>query len=325
MEKIGWTLMTSHGVVLFYIAANPRSTVRSIASAVGLTERRVQTVIQDLGRADMITVSKVGNRNVYQVNEDARFRHPTLSHVLLRQVIGSLSVTPADAESVSWEGVMSEKQRERLRGLYVIVDPQVIGGRSEDEVTRAAIAGGARLIQLRDKVRDKGVQLQVARRLKALCAEAGVLFIVNDHVDLALAVDADGVHVGQEDLPVPEVRRLVPSDFIVGCSTKTVEQALAAQADGADYVAVGVFPSPTKPSAQPFEHRLDVLSDIKAAVSVPVCAISGINEGNIDRVLAAGADMVAVISAVVAAANVEVAARALSDRFMAMRQGYTSR
>ena len=210
---------------------------------------------------------------------------------------------------------------DKLRGLYVIIDPAVAPGpstalrtgRDELEVARAALDGGARLIQLRDKAREKGLQLPVAEALRALCRERGALFIVNDHVDLALAAGADGVHVGQKDLPVAAVRRLAP-EMVIGCSTNNAEEARRAQADGADYVSVGrLFPTGSKDDTRP--ATAETLRAVKAAVSLPVCAIGGINESNIDAVIAAGADMAAVIGAVVAAPDVREAARRLAARF----------
>lgn len=201
-----------------------------------------------------------------------------------------------------------------LHGLYVIIDPEVAAGRDEVEVARDALAGGARLVQLRDKTREKGLQLPIARALRELCDEHGAPFIVNDHVDLALAAGAHGVHVGQKDLPVEVVRRLAPREMIVGCSANNLEEALRAEADGADYVSVGrLFPTDSKRDTRP--ATTDTIRDVKAAVSLPVCAIGGINETNIDEVVAAGAEMAAVIAAVVAAPDVREAARLLAARF----------
>ncbi len=207
-------------------------------------------------------------------------------------------------------------QRQRLHGLYVIIDPQVAPRRDELDIARQAIAGGARLIQLRDKTREKGLQLPVARAILDLCRDAGVPFIVNDHVDLALAVNADGVHVGQRDLPVSVVRGLVPRQMIVGCSTNNAEEARQAETDGADYVSVGrLFPTGSKSDTRP--ANVDTIRSVRGAVRLPVCAIGGINESNIDAVIAAGADMVAVIAAVIAAPDAREAARRLAHRFRA--------
>jgi hypothetical protein len=147
---------------------------------------------------------------------------------------------------------------------------------------------------------------------------------VNDHVDLALAVDADGVHLGQKDLPVAVVRRLVPPDMMVGCSTNNPDEARRAEADGADYVSVGrLFPTGSKGDTRP--ATLETLRAVKAAVSVPVCAIGGITEQNIDEAIAAGADMVSVIGAVTGADDVREAARRLAGRFECEEQGRATR
>jgi thiamine-phosphate pyrophosphorylase len=204
--------------------------------------------------------------------------------------------------------------RENLHGLYVIIDPVAIGERDELQVARQAIEGRVRLLQWRDKRREKGMQLPVAEALRHLCEERGAFLIVNDHVDLAVAAGAHGVHVGQRDLPVPVVRLLTGRAMIIGCSTNNPEEARQAEADGADYVSVGrLFPTGTKLDTRP--ATLDTLRAVRAAVSVPVCAIGGINESNIDDVLAAGADMASVTAAVVAAANVREAASRLATRF----------
>lgn len=203
---------------------------------------------------------------------------------------------------------------DHLRGLYVIIDPEVARGRDESDIALEAIAGGARLIQLRDKKRAADVQLPVARRLADICRENGATFFVNDSVDLALASGAGGVHVGQKDLPVTAVRERAGPGLLIGASTNNVEEALRAEADGADYVSVGrLFPTGSKADTRP--ATLDTLRAVKAAMSIPVCAIGGINDSNIDAVIEAGADIASVIAAVVAADDVREAARALASRF----------
>lgn len=209
---------------------------------------------------------------------------------------------------------LTNQASERLRGLYVIIDPEAARGRDEAVIAARAIEGGARLIQLRDKTREKGLQLPLARQLKALCSERDALFFINDHADLALAVEADGVHLGQKDLPVAMVRRLVPREMLVGCSTNNPDEARQAEADGADYVSVGrLFPTGSKQDTRP--ATLETLRAVRTAVSLPVCAIGDIDESNIDAVIGAGADMVSVIAAVTAAEDVRDAARRLASRF----------
>ena len=203
---------------------------------------------------------------------------------------------------------------DRLRGLYVIIDPEIAPGRDEAEISRRAIAGGARMIQLRDKTLAEDELLPIARQLADVCAENGAAFFVNDDVDLALAAGADGVHVGRTDLPVAIVRERLGPDLLIGASTNNVEEARQAEANGADYVSVGrLFPTGSKANTRP--ATLDTLRAVKAAVTIPVCAIGGINESNIDAVIEAGADIVSVIAAVVAADDVREAARALSSKF----------
>jgi thiamine-phosphate pyrophosphorylase len=198
----------------------------------------------------------------------------------------------------------------RMAGLYVILDRQFLAGRDELEFATQIIEGGARVIQLRDKHNKKRELLSVAQRLRELCSQAGVLFIINDYLDLALAVNADGLHIGQEDLPMSVVRGELPIDRVIGCSVATVSQATKAQTEGADYIAVGsMFPTTTKKETTVV--GVDRLKEVKRMVSTPVVAIGGINQNNISQVIAAGADAVAVISAVMGEKDVKGAVQKL--------------
>jgi thiamine-phosphate pyrophosphorylase len=206
---------------------------------------------------------------------------------------------------------------ERMAGLYVILDRQFLAGKDELDIAGQIIEGGARVIQLRDKSRfyrdKKGELLLVARKLRELCSQADVLFIINDYLDLAMAVDADGLHVGQEDLPLPVIRRELSIDKIVGCSVKTLPQATKAQAEGADYIAVGsIFPTATKKGATVV--GVDMLKELKRTVSTPLVAIGGINQNNIGEVMSTGADAVAVISAVLSEKDVKKAVQKLIEK-----------
>jgi thiamine-phosphate pyrophosphorylase len=175
------------------------------------------------------------------------------------------------------------------------------------------------MVQLREKERPSGTLLPLAERLRARCREAGVAFIVNDRVDLALALDADGVHLGQEDLPPRLARPLLRAGMILGVSTHSIEQARAAQAAGADYVAVGsVFPTATKATFDLV--GLDLVRQARAAVRAPLIAIGGITADNVGAVIRAGADGVAVISAVCGAADPAAASRRLLDGIRAARE-----
>ncbi len=203
------------------------------------------------------------------------------------------------------------ERRARVRGLYVIVDPEQTKGRDPFDIARWALEGGARVIQLRDK-RDKGYVLPLAREMAALCRDHRALFIVNDHVDVAILAEADGVHLGQHDLPPAEARRLLPAEAIVGVSTALLEEALAAGEAGADYIAVGaMFATNSKERTRP--AGLETLRRVRAAMSDrPLVAIGGISESNAASVRVAGADAIAVISAVAGAADVREAARRLA-------------
>lgn len=205
--------------------------------------------------------------------------------------------------------------------LYVITDAQLSRGRSHLEVAREAIKGGASLIQFRDKEMTTRELVETARRLKELTKKKGVPFIINDRLDVALAVDADGVHVGQDDMPAALTRQLIGPDKILGVSASTVEEALQAEREGADYVSASpVFTTPTKPDAPP-PTGLEGLRAIVEAVNLPVIAIGGINEENVTEVMEAGAQGVAVISAVVSAPDIAAASRRLRETVEAARKG----
>jgi len=207
-------------------------------------------------------------------------------------------------------GLTRQDKLKGLTGLYVIVDRQFLGGRDELEVAREVIQGGAKVIQLRDKQRSMVELLPVAERLKELCLKAGILFIINDYLDLVLAVDADGLHIGYGDLPVHVARRELPMTKIIGSSVITVSRAIEAGGAGADYISVGsMFPTGSKEGA--IVVGLDMLKQVREAVSSPVVAIGGIDKSNVGKVIAAGADCVAVISAVLSKPDVKKTTKGL--------------
>lgn len=197
--------------------------------------------------------------------------------------------------------------------LYVITDEEIAGGLSHAEIARLALAGGADVIQLRDKARGPRELVRIGRVIREITRKNGALFIVNDRIDVALACGADGVHLGQDDLCTGVVRQIAPPGFIIGVSVGTVEEAIQAEREGADYLAISpVFPTASKYNAGP-GHGLKVLQDIRRNVSIPLIAIGGINAGNVHDVIAAGADGVAVISAVVGSPDITAAARQLRE------------
>ncbi len=195
----------------------------------------------------------------------------------------------------------------KISGLYLISDTSVSRGRTREELVREAIAGGAGIIQLRDKWLSIRELYPVALNLREITREAGVLFIVNDSVELAMAVGADGVHLGQEDLPASVARRVSGGNLIVGVSTHSIDEAREAVGEGADYIAFGpIFETTTKDAGE--AKGTGMLARIRSEVKVPIVAIGGINAGNAKSVIEAGADAVAVISAVADAEDVRAAA-----------------
>ncbi|HET7874648.1 MAG TPA: thiamine phosphate synthase [Methylomirabilota bacterium] len=197
--------------------------------------------------------------------------------------------------------------------LYVVLDPAVARGRDPLALLDAVLAGGCRMIQLRDKETPLAKLYPLACEVSRRCRDVGALLIVNDRADLALAVEAGGLHVGQDDLPAGAARRLLRPGMILGVSTHDPEQARRAAADGADYIAVGsMFPTGTKPGFQLVGPEL--VTRIRSEIPVPLVGIGGITPDNVDRVMAAGADGVAVISAVCAAPDPAAATRLFLDR-----------
>ncbi|MCL2334403.1 MAG: thiamine phosphate synthase [Candidatus Methanoplasma sp.] len=203
--------------------------------------------------------------------------------------------------------------------LCVITDRTLSNGLSEAEVARLAYAGGADIVQLRMKNSDGKEMLEQAIKIKAIADEYAKFFIVNDRVDIALLSDADGVHLGQSDIPIEYARELLGDDKIIGISAHNVKEAKEAESKGADYIGVGsVFTTSTKKDARQGQG-LDIVFKIKQAVDIPIIAIGGINRGNIQDVIRAGADGVAVISAVVAQKDVSAAAHELRDMILKVR------
>lgn len=200
----------------------------------------------------------------------------------------------------------------------MIVDRLAIGNRDPVEVTEAAIRGGAEVIQWRDKAGGDCDFLRTAQRLRKLTRSKGIPLVVNDRVGAALLVDADGVHLGQEDLPLPEARRLVGRRWI-GRSTHSLEQTQEAQAQGADYIGVGpIFSTPTKPEYPAV--GLDLIRQVVPVIRIPWVAIGGIDLGNLPLVLSAGATRVAVVRAVAGASDPESAARSLKAVLSASKE-----
>jgi thiamine-phosphate pyrophosphorylase len=197
--------------------------------------------------------------------------------------------------------------------IYPVTCERLSAGRSNLEVLAGVIQGGARIIQLREKDYQARDLYHLALKFREITTTAGILLIINDHVDIALAVRADGVHLGQEDLPIQIARMLAP-ELLIGASTHSVEQALQAQEDGADYINVGpIFPTETKKEAETFLGP-DAISRICQHVTLPFTVMGGINEFNIDQVLTKGAQRVAMVTAITAAESIAEKVSFLKER-----------
>jgi thiamine-phosphate pyrophosphorylase len=204
--------------------------------------------------------------------------------------------------------------------LYVILDAQASGGRRLDELLDAVLAGGCRIVQLREKTMPPAALFPLARALRKRCRDAGALFIMNDRVDLALALEADGAHIGQDDLPARAARLLLPPPMVLGVSTHDPDQARRARDDGADYVAVGsMFPTGSKVGFELVGPEL--VKRVRADIRVPLVGIGGITPDNVRQVIEAGADGVAVISAVGNARDPAAAVRGFLETIRSARGG----
>lgn len=195
--------------------------------------------------------------------------------------------------------------------LYAVTDRHWLDGRRLIDVVRESLDGGVTMVQLREKTLEEGKFLEEAKELQTLCRERGVPFLVNDNVEIAREMNADGVHVGQSDMEAQDVRAILGPDKILGVSAQTVEQAVLAEKHGADYLGVGaVFSTSTKKDADDVSH--ETLRRICEAVDIPVVAIGGINEKNILQLKGSGVDGAAIVSAIFGAEDVEGACRKLA-------------
>jgi thiamine-phosphate pyrophosphorylase len=206
-------------------------------------------------------------------------------------------------------------------GLYCITDQASALGRSDDDIARGLILGGADVLQYRAKKVSAREQLTTAIKLRALTQVKNVPFIVNDRIDLAVACGADGVHLGQDDLPVSAARLMVGQDLIVGISTHTLQQALRAEADGADYIGFGpIFSTQTKENNVP-PVGVEALAQVMAQVRIPVVVIGGIKQDHLRSLASAGAHCIAVVTALTSAPDVAETTRTMKAHWTALRHG----
>ena len=216
-------------------------------------------------------------------------------------------------DSVTWQlgSALRREKADMVRGLYVIIDPSVTGGRDPLDIAQSALRGGARMLQLRDKDRDKGDSILLAESLQKLCREAKASLIINDHADVAAIVGSAGIHVGQTDLPVSEARKVLAHSQVVGRSNHEIEELPESEEMGADHVAFGpIYPTGTKDVGYDPQGIARLLL-AREASKTPLVAIGGINAENVAPVIEAGADAICVTAAVGAARNPEAAAARL--------------
>ena len=214
-----------------------------------------------------------------------------------------------DELSAQLGAAIRQERAGHVRGLYVIIDPQVTGGRDPLDIAVAAVNGGARMLQLRDKLRDKGESLALAMGLQDLCQRTGAVLIVNDHADIAAAVGSAGLHVGQTDLPVAQARQILAPYQVLGRSNREFEQLVESKEMGADHVAFGAIHATTSKGVARNPQGPERVREAKdLAGSTPLVAIGGINLSNVAPVVEAGADAICVTAAVGAADEPEAAA-----------------
>ena len=216
-----------------------------------------------------------------------------------------------DALTSQLGSAIRREKADLVRGLYVIIDPQVTGGRDPLAIAQAAIQGGAKMLQLRDKLRDKGESLPLAIDLQKLCAKSGASLILNDHADVAAIVGSAGLHVGQTDLPVEQARQVLAPHQVLGRSNHEIEELLESERMGVDHVAFGaIYHTDTKGVGRP-PQGIDQLRLARDAAQTPLVAIGGINAENAAPVIEAGADAICVTAAVGSATEPEAAAARL--------------
>lgn len=197
--------------------------------------------------------------------------------------------------------------------LYVIADKKICGERNIEEIVSQAIDGGAQMIQYRDKESDDGNFYKIASKLNTICRERDVPFIINDRVEIAHKLDADGVHLGQEDLPIKKAREILGFERIIGKSAETIQKAKEAEEEGADYVGIGpIFDTLSKEIKSPI--GLDIVQEAKESLKIPFFLIGGINLNNLDSVVQAGGKKIAVISALVLSDDVRQSAMKLMEK-----------
>jgi thiamine-phosphate pyrophosphorylase len=293
--------------------------VASDAIPEGLMRGEIGWLGGDLSDPNRQSTAPYAIQNRFRVLEMAETARGLMDILAVAQGIpadGALQLRRALDDAIERIGAaLRRSQADRIRGLYVIIDPEVTGGRDPLEIARAAINGGARILQLRDKLRDKGEQLPLGAALRDLCAANDALLIINDHADLAAALGPDhvGLHVGQTDLPVAEARKVLAPGQVLGRSNREIDLIIESQHMGADHVAFGAMYTTTTKQVTRAPQGPERLKQARAAAQVPLVAIGGITAANVAPVVEAGADAICVTAAVGSASEPEAAAAALTE------------
>lgn len=211
-----------------------------------------------------------------------------------------------------WEGIMDKSTVDYT--LYLVTDRDVLKGKDLEKAVEEAILGGTTLIQIREKNESSLEFYNIALGVKKITDKYNVPLIINDRIDIALAVDAAGVHIGQSDLNCAVVRRILPKDKIVGVSAHTLQESIQAERDGADYIGCGaMFSTSTKKDAT--SVRFDTLKEIKTKINIPVVAIGGIGKNNISEFKGIGIDGIAVVSAILGNEDIKSSTKELKEKF----------
>lgn len=209
--------------------------------------------------------------------------------------------------------IMTKNELKKSLLLYAVTDRHWLNDMTLEQQVELAIKGGATFVQLREKNTDEDEFLELALKVQKVCRNYKIPFVINDNVEIAKKIDADGVHVGQEDMNALDVRKLIGSKKILGVSASTVEEALLAEKQGADYLGVGaVFATSSKDDAESVSHK--TLKEICDAVKIPVVAIGGISINNVDELKGSGIAGISVISAIFGAADIEEASKKLHTK-----------
>ncbi len=263
-----------------------------------------------------INLKQICNANFKRITEALR----TIEEY--SKIIGEYNLSK-EVEDRRYEAYMIEKEVLNLfkveipMGLYGITGEEFAKGRTNVECVKEMIKAGIKIIQYREKNKSLREKFIEAKEIAKLCKEAGVIFIVNDHIDIALLVDADGVHIGQEDLPLVEVRKLLGSNKLIGLSTHSIDDATRAMKEDIDYIGAGpIFPTRTKDRAP---VGLEYLEWVIKNVHIPYVAIGGIKEHNLDEILFKGAKWVSLVSEVVGANDIEAIGKRLNEKILGGR------